>query len=459
MDSLLQSVYELSDSTYASRISAVSVHGVLPAYLAEMNLATALARITSLCHDGLPSFDDIPAVLGQINYTILELMAHCIRVPRDSYHEYLLVLSGKFRLFLARIVQPTLETCVGHARSAKCFHVVRAVSDIVVLAYTFISPLQGPQFFGRKGQNTDGFRETDLLSATRRLHDCIAQIVSANPGKCLRNETPRRLFRQEATDALAALTKISIAVVNNCMPCRETFEYFRSRVDHDPELVDFEYFEEYLAHMAKVDVLVQKSPILEWYFAEKAKVDEPFVDFLRLFPEQRIAWCTPVQMANHQQIFVDLYNEIYGCDICLERVFFSDTGRESTVLRHGWEPEAPNASLDSRRGSYESVRRSTPAFVEYFEPPPDNSSLPRTHAPPPSLRSSGSEHSGASTRAPKYYGPRHPAFMQIYDLNEMVAAEVKDARASLEKLAVDKVQLRARRCYKCKFLPWHRHSH
>lgn len=480
--SLFHTVYEGPNSTYFSYGTLRSVPSLetVDASCCKLSPATllaSLAQLAHLCYDGLDAGPQAALTLNVLRNAVLELLVFCVQVDRLLYSSYVQALASKHSVFMEKVVLQVLRGCFGRPLAETC-HLVKAVHDVVLLTFSFTGPLKLPPVLDEvPGSLVVKCSTTTLLQTIRNLYRQLSVSRDTASPKESANETASALVAAEIKTVMSLLTSITLVAINNCVPTQRLFAYFAD-MDHI-SVLDLEYFEEYVAHFVRVAAFCQGKE-LAYFDAETTAVRPRFYQLVCRFPQ--LAWCTPLQATNHTQVFVDAYNEIYGQDLILERLYHNATGTEATVVRRVGDI----AHLQSQRQTYrESVpggassiggrefiqenfkegtpdgfrggvwrsgrrnqqrirlKETPPEFVNYFDPMSDDEeNLPR-QAPEKSAS----------------YKPEHPFYLEVFQINEDVAYEVRNIRADLEELhAMDKVSFREPRCLKCKYVPWHKHK-
>ncbi|OBA23710.1 hypothetical protein METBIDRAFT_64822 [Metschnikowia bicuspidata var. bicuspidata NRRL YB-4993] len=480
MASIFHTIYESKDSTYSTRnfyaeYPSLEDIQIEPCQFKPTKLSESLATISNLCYDGFKDIDDMPQKLTKLRNTIMELMIYCIRIERSAYHEYIQALARKTNLFMERIVLKVLQACQDSESPASCFHLVKAIHDVVLLMYSFTNPLKIPDLLsGISSVSTEAlvsaFKVEDIFEATKELHAFILcypllhDVDMEKPVPCSSsdNNTPKKLFKGEAAEILDYLAKINLVVINNTVPTASLFRYFESMLASDKfSLLELEYFEEFLSHFARVSKFCQLQQNTALFDRQKEELHSPFFQMIQLNPFNKLDWCTPLQAVNYLQIFVDLYNEIYNERLILERWYNNETGHEATVVRRIVDEQVAQA-CDCPQ---DHPSPATPEFVNFFSQSviQQSESTPDTVAVESSvdyngklvhLRPPGGQLCG---RLPNIQSPL-PKSHKIFQLNEQVAYELRDFRSLIEeRYRVNKVSFKEHKCLKCKYLPWHKH--
>lgn len=472
--SLFNSV-SLSESTYASR----RVYSEYPSVrienpdkkFADSRLTTSLALITYLADCGYSEFDSIPAVLSRLKEALFTLLRHCIAAEREVYTEYIQMLLKKTDILVGKLIVRALSECVAHVELAVCQQVIREAHELVILLYSLTNPLKIPGILsedyglaGPHGLRVSSFQTNHLLMAARELQEAIAPLVREAENRTEDNGTPAQLWNSILVASLKSVSKLTITVLNNSVPTSVVFLYFQALLKSPRlNLLDLEYFEEFLAHFQNIDLALKHddTPLFD---LQKSMIKEHFHEIIKAFPYYPLTWCTTAQTINYLQIFIDTYNTIYDEDLVIEYLFDDDLGKESTVVQR-WS----NYKL---QGHYmRQVREEKPPvpdFVKYFEsetdlshgfspgiqagsPVANEEAVQRCQNPPQQ------EWNFTAAAAPKYE-PQEPHFVKVHHLNDEVAEQVRNLRSDFEtKYGYNKVKFTSLECIKCKYIPWHKH--
>ncbi|GEQ69722.1 hypothetical protein JCM33374_g3396 [Metschnikowia sp. JCM 33374] len=475
MASIFHTVYESNDSTYSTRnfyaeYPSLEDIEIEPCQFKATKLSESLATISNLCYEGFKNIEDVPEVLNKLRNTILESMIYCIRIERSSYDEYIQALSRKINLFMERIVLEVLRECQDQENFTGCFFIVKAIHDVVLLMYSFTNPLKIPDSLsGTSAISAEGhmssFKIEDIFEATKELHAhvlCFSILhdteTEESGSTSTVNNTPKKLFKDEATDIMNYLAKINLVVINNCVPTVNLFYYFESVLHSDSfSLLELEYFEEFLSHFARIDKFCRVQENTALFDRQKQELQTPFFQMIQINPFRKSNWCTSLQAVNYLQIFVDLYNEIYEEGLILERLYSNETGQESTVVRRIVDDHVAKAC-----DCPQDHAPATPDFVNFFSSSvvPDLESSPDLGDQENSLeydKKGAYPGSQICNKSPNLKSPL-PKSRKIFQLNEQVAYELRDLRSSIEeKYRVNKVTFKENKCLKCKYLPWHKH--
>ncbi|KAM9939148.1 hypothetical protein OXX80_001372 [Metschnikowia pulcherrima] len=480
MASIFHTIYESNDSTYSTRNFYTEYPGledieIEPCRYKPTKLSESLATISNLCFDGFKNISEVPEVLTKLRNTIMESMVYCVKIERSAYDEYIQALSRKANLFMERIVLEVFRACHDEQNATSCFFLVKAIHDVILLVYSFTNPLKIPETLsGSLMLSSEGFMSSfkieDILEATRDLNLFISEISTRQVGIKSKqtqveivNNTPVNILKDEAAGIMSYLAKINLIVINNCVPTVNLFRFFESSLQSDFfSLLELEYFEEFLSHFARIDKFCKLQENTAYFDKQKEELHSPFFQMIQLNPFRRSNWCTAVQAVNYLQIFVDLYNEIYGEGLILEQWCSNETGHESTVVRRVVNDRVARA-CDCPQ---DHPPPATPDFVNFFSHTIAHDSNPTPESPDAEhavdLEKDGPRYSDTVNGQVYHRSPNVktslPKSRKIYQLNEQVAYELRDFRSSIEeRYRVNKVTFKEHKCLKCKYLPWHKH--
>lgn len=326
------------------------------------------------------------------------------------------------------------------------------------------------------------------------------------------NLTPLKLYTSMMLYTLEKTSQTITTLTSNAVPTNVLFLYFKTLLQgHNVLITDIEHFENFICHFRDVDQLALKLKHTPLYDFQKSLIKPTFLLIISEFPLHPLTWCTPAQSINYIQMFVDVFNGIYDENLYIEQIWDNSSKRETTVIRK----KGRNDRMDTGPymlpiGNLEPLP--VPDFVKVFDgldmstaespenlvfsprigssddplvsdSPGDSPELKigssHMHQDYPILKSSENHRDcqvseSITNRQPyqrqniqdiqnshfysRSHVPTDKEYLQVYQLNELVAVDVKDARAELEKKLRNRVFLRDSSCFKCKYVPWHKHK-
>lgn len=434
----------------------------------DSKLTVSLALITCLADSGFKQFDAICAVLNQVKITILALMRYCIEVDHDAYADYVQALSRKVDVVLSKLVTPALAQCAANVAKLECQHVIQNVSELVELIYNFANPLKIRGILvdyglsGPNGVHIPSLETNRLLATSRKLQNALFQEtqflrLQTDDVSRLLNKTPTTLFVAQLVSASHLVSLLTLTIINNTVPTSVVFLYFLDLLRKESlTILDLEYFEEFLAHFARINdqTKLESAPLFDFH---KEIIKDHFLQVIETFPSRPLCWATPAQAINHLQAFIDVFNEVYEEEIIMERVFNNDTGQENTVIRRlscngyneGHYKFHVNPPPPPQVPDFVNFFNSTEATSNKFRFDSEDSQIPwKKQKLDPNEDHAPTEPS---------FEPAEPRSQMIFLLNENVATDVRDHRAEQEKYVLNKVTFKHSDCFKCKFIPWHKH--
>lgn len=465
-----------------------------PAQFSDSALSTSLGVITFLTDCGLGEFESTPKTLYRLRQEIVNLLLHCLYADKELYTDYIQAFLKRTHLLVGKLIVPALRSCLAHICTPTCSSVIREAYALVLLVYLFANPLKLSKILtdnyslpSPHGINVTSL-ETNLLLETARdvqkaLFKCSQNLkeptqLGEGSAKDLHSEVEEE-HRQSSLDlSLDLVSRLIITVITNSVPTSVFFLYYKDLLaSGNFTLLDFEYFEEFLTHFAAVNDLAIKAsrPIL--FEHQKSLIKDHFLSMIESYASYPVVWCTSEQALNYLQVFIDIYNEVYGSEVSVEKSQGDDDSEEYTVIknREYFQP------LD--RGHYkkyleEAQAVPVPDFVNFFKDeelsetvsesyPEESSPIPGHSVGFTSPFRSFEEKDIRQMR----FGvtastvdsvPASQLHLHISHLNDAVAEEVRGRRSEFEEKHVEnrvffepKVEVK---CFKCKYIPWHKHK-
>lgn len=471
-----------------------------PENFSDSKLSTSLGVITFLTDCGLGEFEKVPNVLYCLRLAIVTLLHQCIYADKELYADYIQAFLRKTQLLVGKLITPALKMCRRQILTETCRQVIRESYALILLVYLFANPLKVSKILTDSYglPNVNGINvtslETNLLLETARELQIELSTYSARLNRQKKdgndNDTARNVCVGLVDSALDLVSLLIVTVITNSVPTSVIFLYFKDLLSLASfSLLDFEYFEEFLNHFAAVNDLAKKKPKAELFEYQKKMIQPHFVEVILSFTSNSFTWCTRAQSLDYLQVFIDIYNGIYAADLTLEGTCdigeaediaqVESANEECTVLKNKdkMEPLDPG----HYRNYYESVQKdhqtTVPEFVHYFEESSPESLNGLTSPPnPPGDSSVLTTPYFRATEEKDFqqqrFGLSKSTFSAILSsslrdqvtlLNEAVAKEVRGMRSDFEeehmeaRVFLDKKPKNEIKCYKCKYIPWHRH--
>lgn len=462
---------------------------------ADSKLSTSLGVITYLTDCGVGEFDHVPNVLFSLRLAIVTLLHQCIYTDKELYSDYIQAFLRKTQLLVGKLITPALKMCRHHILTETCRQVICESYALILLVYLFANPLKISKILtdsyglpNPHGVNVTSL-ETNLLLETARDLQIELGAYSAKLSLQVKkkprqdNDTARNVCVGLVDSALELVSLLMVTVITNSVPTSVIFLYFKELLTLPSfSLLDFEYFEEFLNHFAAVnDLAIKRSkPVL---FEYQKKVIQPhFLEVITSFTSNCFTWCTQAQTLDYLQVFIDIYNEVYQTELTLGSVCdiedVENVGDRCTVIknREHSEPLDPGHYKNYYEGMREDHQTTVPDFVRYFEESPE-SVIGLSCQPIPQNDSSvlttpyfkAVEEIDVKQQR---FGVSKSTFSAVLSsslcnrvtlLNEAVAKEVRGMRSDFEekhveaRVFLDQQPKTEAKCYKCKYIPWHRH--
>lgn len=444
--------------------------------LSDFQLSQTLALIKYVGQCGYSEFDTIHVVLARLRASIVVLLRRCVHADRQEYSEFVYALLKSTDVVIEKLIIRALANCSKRVSLSSCHLIIREVYNLVRLVYSLTNPLNLPRILteeyglsSQHGLSVSSLRTNMLLDATHRFQKALVAYYDTLEAdmsvESLVNMTPLRLYTSILVYTMDLTSKLMVTITTNAVPTHVTLLYYKDLLSQqDVPITDIEHFEAFISHFQKVDDLAAHHKNTPLYDVQKELIKPTFLEIIASFPVHPLLWCTPIQTLNYLQMFIDVYNKVYGEDLIIERVWSLTMNMESTVIKkeRNMVPISNHQPLDPLP---------VPEFVSHFDGP-DSGSWNMIFSPraekqqtdPDSCVTDGMPESGDIPRSALLewaidYVPTDKNYSRVFELNELVAQDVKATRAEYEKqIGYSKVWLRDPKCFRCKYFPWHRHK-
>lgn len=478
-----------------------------PDNFSDSMLSTSLGVITYLTDCGLGEFEKVPNVLYCLRLAIVTLLHQCIYADKELYADYIQAFLRKTQLLVGKLITPALKMCRHQVQTEVCRQVIRECYALILLVYLFANPLKISKILtdsyglpNLHGINVTSLETNLLLEIARELQIELGAYSTSLNRKSKdgdNNNTARNVCVGLVDSALDLVSLLIVTVITNSVPTSVLFLYFKDLLACSSfSLLDFEYFEEFLNHFAAVNDLAEKKTKTELFEFQKRMIQPHFLEVIVSFTSNCFTWCTRAQSLDYLQVFIDIYNEVYGTDLTLEAACnfeelenfgeeeitqaesqAESMNEEGTVLKN--KDHLEPLDRGHYRNYYEGMRQEhtpVPEFVHYFEEnsPESLNGLSSTPNPPGNCSVSTAPCFKADETDFKQqrFGVSKTTFSAILSsslrekvnlLNEAVAQEVRGLRSDFEeehmeaRVFLDRKPKHEVKCYKCKYIPWHRH--
>lgn len=450
---------------------------------ADVTLSQTLALVKYIGQCGYSDFDTVHIVLARLRNAIVVLLKRCVRAKGEEYSEFIYALQKSFDIVMEKLVVRSVTECCQNVRLASCHLVIKEVHGLLELVYSLTNPVNLPRILTEEyglptqhGLSVSSLQTNYLLEALHLLQLAHAAYFRTleNVAQSSINITPLKVYSSVLLHTLEHTYKIITTLTSNAVPTNVIFLYFRELLQSKSvQITDIEHFDNFITHFNTVNRLALKLRHTPLYDVQKKLIKTTFLLIISEFPLHPLTWCTPAQTVNYIQMFIDVYNAIYEEDLYIEQLWGPQI--ETTVIRkEKTKTRIDNGHYKHQLGSLQPIP--TPEFVKVFDGPdtsapdsPDSMVFsPRLDAmvsesPPsefPHTEVSG-DRDFSKEYLPSYpisHIPTDKEYLKVYELNELVAVDVKQARAEYEKnLGRSRIFFRDNTCFKCKYFPWHNH--
>lgn len=512
MTSLFRPADHPTESTFSTQriyTEYPSIRSEEPNYeLSDAILAQTLALVRYIGLCGFSEFDTIHQVLARLRKAIMALLRRCVVADRQEYAEFIHALLRSSNVVVERLIIRAVNECSKRVELSLCTLIMKEVYNLVRLLYSLTNPLNLPKILTEEyglptqhGLSVTSLQTNLLLEATRNFQTKLLEYfetLDVDLSEDLSvNVTPLKLYSSIVLHTLDIASKLMNTIAVNSIPTNVIFLYFRDLLrNHDVQITDIENFEVFISHFLKVNDLAREYQSTPLFDLQKKLIKPTFLEIIGEFPLYQLTWCTPAQTVNYLQMFIDTYNYVYEEDLYIEQMWNSVLKTESTVIRK----ERNKVRID--KGHYKHQfdhfePLPVPAFVKYFDTSGNNAaeqpelnlmfsprqtsnfkSEPKIFQPcaPPALAGTPDStpivESGELEEVSKLTTPNNQLpyqqlsfvpldkeYQRVYELNEQVAVDVRESRAQYEKeLGRNRVWFHDDTCFKCKYVPWHKHK-
>lgn len=462
----------------------------------NVTLSQTLALIKYIGQCGYSEFDTVHIVLARLRNAIIVLLKRCVRANREEYSEFIYALLKSFDVVMEKLVVRSIKECCQSVKLTSCHLVIKEAHSLVELIYSLTNPLNLPRILTEEyglptqhGLSVSSLQTNYLLEALHQLQLALAAHFETldleNVADSAVNITPLKLYSSILLYTLEHTSKIITTLTSNAVPTNVIFLYFRNLLQSkNVQITDIEHFENFIAHFQSVHRLAMKLKHTPLYDVQKNLIKSTFLLIISEFPLHPLTWCTPAQTVNYIQMFIDVYNSIYKEDLYIEQMWNPALNIETTVIRK----EKNKIRIDNGHYKLHVANLQplpVPEFVSVFDGPDTSTSdspeymvfSPRLKTQDVKADSTASEYipdsefGGNEASEFNLYNsnqfqrnqyqsshiPIDKEYRKVYELNELVALDVKDARAEIEKLGRSRIFIHDKTCFKCKYVPWHKH--
>lgn len=385
MTSLFRPDEQPTETTFSTRriythYPSVTQHE--PAYeLSDMTLSQTLALIKYVGMCGYLEFDSIHIVLARLSKAIMVSLKHCVRADKDEYCEFIFALLRSSDVVVEKLVIRAINACAKRVELTHCHLIIKEVYNLALLIYSLTNPLNLPLLVSNSyglqswhGLSVLSLQTNFLLEATNNLQSALVDYYDAldadnEPSSV--NVTPLKLYAAIVLESIDFALRLMETIVTNTVPTNVTFQYFKEVLKSDDvQITDIENFEKFIAHFLKVDALAALMAATPLYDLQKKLIKPTFTEIIGDFASVQPNWCTPAQMINYLQEFIDVYNSLYGEDLVVERIWDPETNVENTVVKK----ESNQVKINKGHFKFNQDCVVVPAFVKVFESPLSNQS-------------------------------------------------------------------------------------
>lgn len=517
MTSLIRSNEHPTETTFSSKriyTDYPSVRSEKPQYeLSDATLSQTLALIKYIGLCGYSEFDTIHIVLSRLRRAIMVLLKHCVRADREDYCEFIDALLKSSSVVVEKLIIKAVDECSRRVDQSLCHLIIKEVYNLLRLIYGLTNPLNLPRIlteeYGLPAQHrlsVSSLQTNLLLEATYKFQTALlAHFETLDVDTSVDfsvNATPPKLYLSIVLYTMDIASKLMTTITTNIVPTNDTFLYFKSLLrNKDIQITDIENFDTFITHFLKVDELAREYESTPLFDLQRNLIKTIFLEIIGEFPVCPLTWCTPAQTINYIQIFIDVYNRVYEEDLYIEQVWSPTLKMESTVIKKEKNiVRIEEGHYKLHFSNFDPIP--VPNFVKFFDGPETNTSsspyqnaifsprqtsgtvmgpfrysgIEETSGVAESVKSSppadngllpdeqGACLSSTSNSQLPYeihasYVPTHKEYVKVYELNELVALEVRAARIECEhRLGHSRVCFRDNTCFKCKYVPWHKHK-